>query len=53
MKHVLSAFENTILHINSKVYGVQNTAIGQTKHLQQTYQRCDFFIGVRQYVNRM
>lgn len=39
----ISAFENTILHINNKVYDVQNIAIGQTKHLQQTYQRCNFW----------
>lgn len=39
----ISAFENTVLRISSKVYDIQNTAIGQTKHLQQTYQRCNFF----------
>lgn len=33
----VSPFENTVLYINRKVCGVQNTAIGQTKRLQQTY----------------
>lgn len=38
----ISVCENTILHTNRKVYDAQNATIGQTKNLQQTYQRCSF-----------
>ena len=33
-KTCISAFENILVHVNSEVYDVENTAVGQTKHLQ-------------------
>jgi len=49
-KTYVLAFENSALCFNSKVHGVQNIFIGQSKHFQQRYH---FLMGMQQYVHRI